>query len=119
MTTGATIKRNIFYSSNTECHFIDELPPGKGRQSEDRRGRPLARSKDAETDYNIYFCTADRTLGARMLEKQQHAGVDSHSQAVDPLFVDPENGDFRFQPNSPALKMGIVPIDLSEIGLRN
>jgi hypothetical protein len=43
----------------------------------------------------------------------------SPSLAVDPLFVDPENGDFRFKPGSPALKMGIVPIDLSEIGLRN
>jgi hypothetical protein len=54
-----------------------------------------------------------------MLKKQRSDGVDAHSQAVDPLFIDPENGDFRFKPNSPALKMGIVPIDLSEIGLRN
>ena len=34
------------------------------------------------------------------------------------LFVDPENGDFRLKPDSPALKLGIVPIDLSKIGLR-
>ena len=27
--------------------------------------------------------------------------------------------DFRFQPTSPVLKMGILPIDFSEIGLRN
>lgn len=117
--TGASIKRNIFYSSNREIRFIDELPPGKGRPAEDRRGRALARSADAETDYNIYYCTADRTLGVEMLEKQQNDGVDMHSQAVDPLFVNPEKGDFRLKPNSPALKMGIVPIDLSEIGLRN
>jgi len=49
----------------------------------------------------------------------QRDGVDTHSLATDPLFVDPENGDFRFKPNSPALKMGIVPIDISKIGLRN
>jgi hypothetical protein len=89
-----------------------------GRQNEDRRGRKLARSADADTDYNIYDCTADPALGKAMLEKQRSDGVDAHSQAVDPLFVDPDNGDFRFQPNSPALKMGIVPIDLSKIGLR-
>ncbi|WP_146526527.1 right-handed parallel beta-helix repeat-containing protein [Novipirellula artificiosorum] len=117
--TGASIKRNIFYSSNPESTFIDELPPGRGGQNEDRRGRTLARSKQANTDYNIYYCTADPTLGKAMLEKQQSDDVDAHSQAVDPLFVDPENGDFRLKPNSPALKMGIVPIDLSEIGLRN
>jgi hypothetical protein len=44
--------------------------------------------------------------------------VDTHSQAVDPLFVDPENGDFRLRPDSPALRMGIVPIDLLKVGLR-
>ena len=34
-------------------------------------------------------------------------------------YVDPENGDFRFKPNSPALKVGILPIDRSKIGLRD
>jgi hypothetical protein len=52
-----------------------------------------------------------------MLEKQQGDGVDVHSQSVDPLFVDTENGDFRFKRESPALKMGIVPVDLSKVGL--
>lgn len=115
----ATIKRNVFFSTNQECEFINELGPGKGRPSEDRRGRGLARSADADTDYNLYYCAADRTLGNEMLKKQRSDGVDAHSQAVDPLFIDPKNGDFRFKANSPALKMGIVPIDVSEIGLRN
>ncbi len=53
-----------------------------------------------------------------MLKKQQGDGVDANSRATDPMFVDPENGDFRFKPGSPALEMGIVPIDLSQIGLR-
>jgi len=116
--TGATIKRNTFYSSSETCTFIDELPPGRGRTTENRRGRELAASRQADTDYNIYFCSADRTLGKAMLEKQQGDGVDAHSLAVDPLFVDPQHGDFRFKPESPALKMGIIPIDLSKVGLR-
>ncbi len=114
---GATIQRNIFYSSGPGCVFIDELQ-AKGGTSEDRRGREVARSMDADTDSNIYFCAADPSLGKEMLKTQQNNGVDKHSKAADPLFVDPENGDFRFKPNSPALKMGIVPIDLSQIGLR-
>ena len=52
-----------------------------------------------------------------MLEKQQRDGVDRHSLAVDPLFVDPEKGDFRLKPDSPALKLGFVPLDMSKVGL--
>lgn len=115
--TGATIKRNIFYSSSEGCKFIDELPPGKGRTTEDRRGRLLAMSKQADTDHNIYFCAVNETLGNEMLDSQQRSGVDTHSLAVDPLFVDAAHGDFRLSPDSPARQIGFVPIDLSKIGL--
>ncbi|QDU37998.1 hypothetical protein Mal4_23180 [Maioricimonas rarisocia] len=115
--TGATIRRNIFYSSSDTCTFIDELPPGRGRTNEDRRGRTLAAAKQADTDRNIYFCAARPELGRQMLEKQQRDGVDAHSLAVDPLFVDPAKGDFRLKPESPALKLGIVPFDMSKVGL--
>lgn len=116
--TGATIKRNIFYSSSTECRFIDELPPGDGRKTEDRRGRKLARAKDADTDHNLYYCAADPGVGETMLAKQQADGIDLNSLAVDPLFANPANGDFRFRPGSPALALGITPIDLSRVGLQ-
>jgi hypothetical protein len=49
---------------------------------------------------------------------QQRDGGDTHSLAVDPLFVDPANGDFRLRPDSPALKLGFTPIDWSEAGLK-
>lgn len=115
--TGATIKRNVFYSSSDTCTFIDELPPGKRRTTEDRRGRLLAKSTQAITDYNIYFCAAAPDKGLQMLENQQRDGVDTHSLAVDPLFIDPTTGDFRFKPDSPALKMGLIPFDMSKVGL--
>lgn len=114
----ATIKRNIFYCSGELCVFIDELSPAKGRANVDGRGRQLARAKDADTDYNIYYCAGDPELGRGMLAKQRRDGVDVHSSATDPLFVDLKKGDFRLKPGSPALEMGIVPIDLSKVGLR-
>uniref|UniRef100_UPI0040471D6F right-handed parallel beta-helix repeat-containing protein n=1 Tax=Mariniflexile sp. TaxID=1979402 RepID=UPI0040471D6F len=116
--TGAVIKHNIFYSLTEVGSFIDELPPGKEGSSEDRRGRKLARVMDADTDYNIYFNKVNSDMGKALIEKNQKDGVDMHSISEDPLFVDPENGDFSFKPDSPALKMGIIPIDLSKVGLR-
>ena len=38
-------------------------------------------------------------------------GMDTNSIVADPLFVNPEKGDFRLKPNSPALKMGFRPIE--------
>ncbi|TDE11144.1 right-handed parallel beta-helix repeat-containing protein [Jiangella asiatica] len=42
---------------------------------------------------------------------------DQNSVTADPLFVDPENHDYRLQPNSPALDLGFQPIDTEKIGL--
>ena len=115
---GASNKRNIFYSSSPDCTFISEPGAGRGKVGEDRRGRVAARMKDIESDHNIYYCKADRSRSDNVLKKLQSDGVDANSRAVDPMFVDPANGDFRFKPGSPALEMGIVPIDLSKVGLR-
>lgn len=115
--TDAVIQRNIFYSTGRDTVFVDELPPGNGRATEDRRGRALARAKDAEMDYNIYYHAVDQDMSKTMLAQQQSDGVDAHSLAVDPLFIDPENGDFRLRPDSPALPLGFVPFDISKAGL--
>ena len=60
-----------------------------------------------------------REIEVYIMKTQQADGVDAHSLAVDPLFLDPENGNFRFKSGSPALEMGIVPIDLARVGLRS
>ncbi len=119
--TGTLITENLLYKCTSQgilLKFIDELPPGPGDLAEDRRGRKLARVKDADTDYNIYFCKANPEKGKSLLRKNQADGVDKNSRSEDPLFEDPENGDFRFKPHSPALDMGIVPIDISKAGLQ-
>lgn len=114
---GASNKRNIFYSSLADCIFISEPGAGKGKVGEDRRGRVPARMKDIDSDHNIYFCEADPSLANKILAKLRRDGVDANSLVEDPMFVDPENGDFRFKPGSPALKLGIVPFDMAGVGL--
>ena len=109
---GAAIKRNILYHSGERVNFYDE-------QASISRGRKPALSKDADTDYNLYYCVGNPELSQKTLARQQRDGVDANSLAVDPLFVDPANGDFRLRPDSPALKQGFVPLDLSKAGLRN
>lgn len=117
--TGASNKHNIYYSTLDDCQFIAEPSVGKGRNfGEDSRGRIAAQMKDIDSDLNIYFCKANNGLADKVLEKLQGDGVDAKSLTADPMFVDPENGDFRFKPESPALKMGFIPIDLSKIGLQ-
>ncbi|MCK4417413.1 MAG: hypothetical protein KAV99_04540 [Candidatus Latescibacteria bacterium] len=46
-------------------------------------------------------------------------GYDTHSIVADPMFVDPGHDDYRLRPESPALKLGFQPIDVSKIGIRN
>ncbi|MGJ8592756.1 MAG: right-handed parallel beta-helix repeat-containing protein [Aquaticitalea sp.] len=115
---GATNKRNIFYSTSDTCTFITEPSAGKGLVGEDSRGRVPARIKDVDSDLNIYFCKADISIAKERLKKSQKDGVDANSLAADPMFMNPEDGDFRFKPDSPAIKMGILQIDRSKIGLR-
>ncbi|MBP1840073.1 right-handed parallel beta-helix repeat-containing protein [Formosa algae] len=116
---GASNKKNIFYSLSKESTFISQPPPGKGLVGEDSRGRIPATMKDVDSDFNIYYNKADNSIAEKTLKSLQAEDYsDQHSVATDPMFIDIEHGDFRFQPNSPALKMGIIPIEVSEIGLR-
>ena len=41
---------------------------------------------------------------------------DQHSLVADPMFVDAKNSDYRLHPDSPAHRLGIESIDISECG---
>jgi len=109
--TGGAYQRNILYHPGSDTSFYQEI--------NNRRTPGGAYAKDADTDHNIYYCAKNPSLSKAVLAAKQREGVDKNSLAEDPLFEDPEKGDFRFKPNSPAPKLGIVPIDLSKIGLRD
>jgi hypothetical protein len=51
------------------------------------------------------------------LEEWQALGFDQHSIFADPLFMDPENGDYRLRPESPVLKLGFENFDMDNFGL--
>lgn len=70
-------------------------------------------------DRNLYWHLGDREINFDKLSWQewQQQGMDRNSMIADPLFIDPEGGDFRFEPNSPALKMGFKPLYFIYISL--
>lgn len=107
--TGGAYQRNVLYHLGDKAKFYKE---GKSHRVD-----VGAFAKDADTDRNIYYCAGDPAVSQSFLEDKKEEGVDAHSLAVDPLFVDVENGDFSFHPDSPALKLGIKPFDMSKVGL--
>jgi hypothetical protein len=69
----------------------------------------------AQSDDNLFFNTPD---AAAYLDGRRKAGFEINSRIADPLFVAPDRGDYRLQPDSPALKLGFQPIDFDRIGPR-
>ena len=75
-----------------------------------------------DADWNLYF-NPDQKLEEVKFDVGTWAdwrkrGKDAHSRYADPLFVNPEQGDFTLKPDSPALALGFRPIDLSAVGPR-
>lgn len=52
------------------------------------------------------------------LDEWRKEGFETNSVTADPMFVDPDNDDYRLKPGSPALGLGFQPIDVNKIGLR-
>jgi len=73
-------------------------------------------------DHNICFSGAGRLEGVHykdgMYEPLDTVILEPTEDLInaDPLFVDDKRGDYRFKPGSPALELGIEPIDVSQAG---
>ena len=68
--------------------------------------------------WNAFSGTKAEFLGMSFTEWQTTMGKDENSVLSDPLFVDSGNHDYTLQDDSPALELGFVNIDTSEIGPR-
>jgi len=75
-------------------------------------------------DKNIYWDTRPGAKPEGMkfsgatFEQWRGRGHDADSLIVNPGFVPPARDDFRFAPDGPALKVGLLPIDVSRVGPR-
>jgi hypothetical protein len=73
-------------------------------------------------DYNLYFNPTvpleATTFNGFSWSDWQQTGKDQHSLYTDPLFVNPDQFDFRLKPESPAFKLGFQDIDVSQVGVR-
>jgi hypothetical protein len=71
-------------------------------------------------DHNLYYNASGKPalFGNKTLAEWQAVGQDRDGLIADPLFMDPEKGDFRLRPGSPAARIGFEPWDFSAVGPR-
>jgi len=64
-----------------------------------------------EIDYNLF-------PDGKALKKARENGTDKHSTYGNPLFKNPEAGDFSVEKNSPSLKLGFVNFPMDNFGVQ-
>jgi parallel beta-helix repeat protein len=71
-------------------------------------------------DDNLYWNTngAPPQFGDQSLAQWRELGHDKACLLADPLFVDPDKGDFQLRPGSPVERIGFDPWDFSSAGPR-
>ena len=76
------------------------------------------KNENYRLEHNVYWRRGGEPMDfdGGTFEDWQHRGHDRYSVIADPLFKDPDNGDFTLDPESPALRTGFQPIDTSRIG---
>jgi hypothetical protein len=102
------IRRNIFWyqKPDSKLFFHNHLP-----------------IKHFESDFNLVHHPDGPVLTGfydvapdKHWEEWRKSGLDTHSVLADPKFVNAARDDFRLRPDSPALKLGFVPIPIEKIG---
>jgi hypothetical protein len=107
---GAVIERNIQFATK---------PKLKPFYLKNTIGVPPdPKYSETKTDHNLYWHSTDPTWADAHFAAARAEGQEQHSKFADPMFVDPDAGDFRFRKGSPAPALGIEPLDLRKVGLR-
>jgi hypothetical protein len=75
-----------------------------------------------DCDWNLYYNPTQKVEEVAFSKGSwadwRKRGKDTHSRYADPLFVNPDQGDFTLKPDSPAFALGFQPIDVSQVGPR-
>ncbi|MDQ8195647.1 PDZ domain-containing protein [Coraliomargarita sp. SDUM461004] len=69
---------------------------------------------DGLVDYNFYYAANQDTLAGNY----EKYGWDAHSMVGDPLFVDPEQGNYSVKPESPAFEVGFKNFPMDQFGVK-
>ncbi|MCK0157284.1 right-handed parallel beta-helix repeat-containing protein [Cellulophaga sp. F20128] len=106
--------------SKVHHNIIIPHPDGGNAHGE----RPIARSEDGapflvetEMDSNLYYHPTNPKWMDRHFDKMRAVGKEKASLFANPMFIDVKNKNFGFKEGSPALKLGIEPLDVSTMGL--
>ncbi|MDO5968342.1 hypothetical protein Q4Q35_00845 [Flavivirga aquimarina] len=108
--------------SKVHHNIIMSHPDGGNAHGE----RPIKRSEDGhpllvetDIDNNLYFHPTNPNWMEVHFNKMRADGKEKESVFANPMFVNPAGGDFRFKEGSPALNLGIEPLDVSKMGLKD
>ncbi len=106
---GFTWMRNIMVSNGEPIFRSAHSPENEARRIH----------SDLNLFWNLKGKVRFEVAGKKLpLSQWQAMGRDTHSIVADPKFRNIKKRDLRLAPNSPALKLGFVPIDLSQVGPR-
>ena len=72
---------------------------------------------ETKMDSNLYYHPTNPDWMEEHFQRTRAGGLEMASLFADPLFNDPEGGDFSFKEGSPALELGIEPLDVSKMGM--
>lgn len=102
-TDGFVMRNVIWHDGISNPYFRMDLSKGKPGHN--------------VVDYNFYYWKEKNDEMAELLETFHSLGMEINGMQINPMFSDPENGDFTLLPDSPLLKNGFVNIDQSKMGL--
>ena len=113
---GSIVQRNIIVSRIAGQALLFERKQPRSKKALQQAPAVL---RACAADYNVYFNTVEPGWGRKHLDAQRRFGIEQHSVEADPRFRNPAKDDFRLAPDSPALKLGFQPIDISIVGPRD
>lgn len=104
---GARVERNIMYTFNEKQEFYTSNARNYTLQDLLNLARP---------DHNLFYCRNEES-GAESVERYKSDGHEEHGRFANPIFENLSKCDVRPKEGSPALEMGIKPVDIDKIGL--